>query len=195
MFAYCGNNPVIRQDSAGKLWNVAFGAVVGGLLSGLTKLAECVGNGESLGSTLAQVAVSAACGAVGGALAATGIGVFGQTIIGGALGAIESCASQAIATGSIDGSKVVGSAISGAIGGFCGGNGASYGSKFMDYHRKEFVENIGLYGLDEALGRFSKHTWNWAKTNLLQPTLEGVGKAFAGAKIASPIIGIVMSED
>ena len=193
MFAYCGNNPVIREDSGSQLWHVAIGAAIGGILGGLTKFAECIGNGESIGQSIAQATVSAVCGAVGGALAATGIGAVGQAIIGGTLGAIESCATQFISTGSIDGSKVFGSAISGGIGGFLGGNGATHGSKFMDYHRKKLVEEIGSYGLDVAVERFGRHTWNWAKSNLFMPTLESVGKAFAAARIASPIVGIVLN--
>ena len=34
MFAYCGNNPVMREDKDGHFWNFVIGATVGALIGG-----------------------------------------------------------------------------------------------------------------------------------------------------------------
>lgn len=185
MFAYCGNNPVIRADAGGTLWHVAFGAIVGGVSSGVLKLIECRKTGDSLGETVGQVLVSTVCGAVGGALAATGIGIVGQAVIGGALGAAESVANQLIDNGSIDRRTLLTDTASGVLGGISGGNGASHGSKFMSYHRSQFLKNIGTEGLDSAISKLSKHTWEWAKQHLMKATAAGIAKAIIGNKVAN----------
>ena len=185
MFAYCGNNPIIRADTGGKLWHVVFGAALGGLVSGGLKLIDCISSGDSLRETVGQVLVSTACGAVGGALAATGIGVVGQAVIGGALGAAESVANQLIDNGSIDRRTLLADTASGVLGGISGGNGASYGSKFMSHHRNQFLKNVGTEGLDSAISKLSKHTWKWAKQHLQKATAAGIAKAIIGNKVAS----------
>ena len=35
MFAYCGNNPVMRADDGGEIWHIVVGAVVGGATSAI----------------------------------------------------------------------------------------------------------------------------------------------------------------
>ena len=132
--------------------------------------------------------MSAACGAVGGALAATGIGLGGQILIGAALGATESAVNQKISTGTIDRGKLVLDTVSGMVGGAAGGPGASHGNKFMAHHRKQFINNIGLHGFDKALSKFAKQTWKWTKSNLLEATASGVMKAAIGNKFSTFLI-------
>ena len=185
MFAYCGNNPMLREDDEGKLWNVVAGAVIGGLLGGVSKAIECVANGESVEKVIAQVLVSTACGAIGGALAATGIGLVGQGVIGGVLGAAESAVNQLISTGEINSTRLAIDTVSGAAGGLIGGKGAAHGHKFMAYHRKQFVKNASIEGLSEAIIKFGKHTWKWTKSNLKGATYWGVIRAFVGNKVVN----------
>ena len=87
LFAYCDNNPVSRKDDGGEAWNLLVGAVVGGVLGGISSAVD--------GGSWADVATSAAVGAVGGLVAATGLGVATQAIITGA----ASGAGKAIAIG------------------------------------------------------------------------------------------------
>ena len=119
LFAYCGNNPVMRGDAEGELWHVVAGAVVGGLISGITTAFQCAQEGQSVKQIIAQTLVATACGAIGGGLAATGIGVFGQTIAGAMLGGIQEIASQKITnpSSSIDFVEVNKRMIAGAVGG------------------------------------------------------------------------------
>ena len=188
MFAYCGNNPISRADTQGTLWHVAFGAILGGVISGVSKAWECIKDGDSIEEIIKQTLVSTACGAVGGALAATGIGVGGQVIIGAALGAVESAANQMIDDGEVNMGRVFLDTCAGAIGGLAGGNGASFGSKFMDYHRKQFAKNIGLDGIGTALTKLVKHTAKWAQSNLAVDTTLGVLKATFGNKAMGAVI-------
>ena len=182
MFAYCGSNPVSRKDDGGEFWHIVAGAAVGGLLGGISKAIELAGTNESTGKVIAQVLVSTACGAVGGALAATGIGAAGQVIIGGVLGAAESAANQMISQGNINKTQLAADTLSGAVGGYAGGKGAAHGSKFMSYHKKQFVKNLSLEGFDKAATKFVRHTWQWSKNHLGRDTIRSVVTAFIGNK-------------
>ena len=81
MFAYCGNNPVIRIDASGDFFNTVCGALVGGVVSVITR-----GDTESAGDAFLR-------GMATGALAGAGLdicvatGGVGGLLIAGALGA------------------------------------------------------------------------------------------------------------
>lgn len=45
MFAYCGNNPVSRNDETGDFWNFIVGAVVGAVVSAVTTAVDAVKEG------------------------------------------------------------------------------------------------------------------------------------------------------
>ena len=83
MYAYCGNNPVSREDNGGDFWNVIIGAVVGGAISAIST-AISGGSGN-------EIFLSAACGVVSGAFAASGLGgVVGQIAVGAITSAFDS---------------------------------------------------------------------------------------------------------
>ena len=76
MFAYCGNNPTSRSDETGDFWNFIVGAVVGAVVNAVTTAIESY---EETGHVdWGNVAISAATGAVGGAVAASGLGALAQ---------------------------------------------------------------------------------------------------------------------
>ena len=81
MFSYCGNNPAIRVDFSGNVFNTLCGAIVGGVISVITR-----GESESAGSAFLH-------GLVTGAVAGVGLdiciatGGAGGLLIAGALGA------------------------------------------------------------------------------------------------------------
>ena len=64
LFAYCDNNPITRIDEDGEFWNVVAGAVVGGLVTGISELA--------MGTSCKKITfwTSVAFGAAEGALTA-----------------------------------------------------------------------------------------------------------------------------
>ena len=77
MFAYCGNNPIMRADSTGQAWHIAIGAAIG-LIAGLvgqvlSDVTTSVLTGEKHISNWQTYVGAAVGGAIGGAvLAATG---------------------------------------------------------------------------------------------------------------------------
>ena len=75
-FSYCDNNPVSRKDDGGQIWNFVVGAVVGGLLGGVSAALD--------GGSAADIITGAASGAVGGLVAASGLGIAAQALITGA---------------------------------------------------------------------------------------------------------------
>ena len=81
MFAYCGNNPVSRADTGGEFWDLATGALFGGLISGISQIVTNVVTGTEWSSGVLTATVA---GAVSGALAASTVGRVGQ-IVGNAL--------------------------------------------------------------------------------------------------------------
>ena len=95
MFAYCGNNPIIREDNSGDFWNTFIGAAAGAIVGGLTAaimgtdIKACVVSGALNGAiTGAAVDIAIATGGVGiVAFAAV-------TVAGGVGGATSSYVNQ-----------------------------------------------------------------------------------------------------
>ena len=71
LYAYCGNNPVARADDGGEFWNYVIGAVVGGVVSAVTTAVQSY---KETGEVNWQSTIIAGVvGAVGGAVAASGL--------------------------------------------------------------------------------------------------------------------------
>ena len=70
-FAYCDNNPVVRADNNGDLWNVIIGAAVGGVLGATTQAIDQGGVHNK--KELVKVVISGVSGAIGGGLGACGL--------------------------------------------------------------------------------------------------------------------------
>ena len=100
LYAYCDNNPVMRVDNSGEIWNILIGAAVGavvGLITGyvsqaLDKEAPAAGTKEFREHLL----VSAAVGAISGGLAASSVGLTGQVVVNSVLGAVGAAIDTAI---------------------------------------------------------------------------------------------------
>ena len=87
LFAYCGNDPVDREDDAGDCWHIVAGAFIGAIVNvGISYAANKLAGNEY---TLKDVAVDALCGAITGGFAASGMGRMGQAIASGLTGAIS----------------------------------------------------------------------------------------------------------
>ena len=85
-FAYCDNNPVIRVDSEGELWNFIIGAAVGGAIGAVS---TAISGGDAK-----AIALSAGIGAVGGLIGASGLPAVAQIVAGGVLGGAGNFANQ-----------------------------------------------------------------------------------------------------
>ena len=80
MYAYCGNNPVNRNDDGGEFWHIVAGAIIGGVSSFASSIVT--------GSSVEDALISAAFGAVSGGLCAAFPGA--SAIIGAGMSAAES---------------------------------------------------------------------------------------------------------
>ena len=86
-FAYCGDNPIARVDTEGEFWHILAGAVIGAVIGAVTSVVSQVVKGEEV--NWGAVAVSAAAGAVSGAInaACPCMGVVATGLVQGAIGA------------------------------------------------------------------------------------------------------------
>lgn len=168
LFAYCGNNPVIRADSEGKFWHIIGGAVLGAVAGTVTKMITNVISGEKITSGLLTAGIA---GAVSGGLAASGVGLAGQVIGNALIGAGNNAADQLIgmANGTkTDGFDVTSMLLDGAIGavaGFAGGAGAG----------NRGLTKIGLTNLQRA-GNALTHKGTKAALDVLGKGLTYFGK-------------------
>ena len=74
LYAYCDNNPIMREDDGGEFWHIVAGAVIGAAISATITIASNLIKGESITDGLLTATLS---GAASGALSATGIGIVG----------------------------------------------------------------------------------------------------------------------
>ena len=142
LFAYCCNRPIIGVDTKGNWLHIAIGAVVGGALSFAASVAGDISSGESV--DWGGAFISAAFGAAGGALSATGFGPAVQMLGGAVLSGAENIVSQGREKGfdNIDYAEV---AINTAIGGitsYSNGVGKS-NAKYLHSQAKIAKTRIG----------------------------------------------------
>lgn len=87
LYAYCDNNPVIRTDSSGEVWHLAVGAVVGVATQFIADVGIGLATGNSFGEIVSSLSpVDYVSAAIGGVIAASGIGLAGAVTANAALG-------------------------------------------------------------------------------------------------------------
>ena len=124
MFAYCGNNPVVRKDSEGTFWHLIVGAVVGVATQYVADVVSNLASGKSFSESLKPTSSWADYGsaAVSGALAASGIG---SVAANAALGGATYVANCQISGETVNGADFLVSVGIGGIAGAIGGNGVA----------------------------------------------------------------------
>lgn len=87
LYAYCDNNPISRADDNGYFGHIIVGAVVGGLIGAVSSVVGQAVSGQ--GINWAEVGVSAASGALTGAITAAcpGMGAVATGVVHGVIGA------------------------------------------------------------------------------------------------------------
>ena len=88
MYAYCGNNSIIRHDMQGNIWNTLAGALAGALVGGITSCLEGKSFWEGAGR-----------GALTGAIAGAGLDI---TIATGGIGGVAIVAAAGAFSGALD---------------------------------------------------------------------------------------------
>ncbi len=124
-FQYCRNACTIAADEDGNWLNIVIGAAIGAVVSAGTQIVSNIAQNRSITDGLLTATVS---GAITGGVAASGVGLVGQVVVGASVGAGAEFAQQMIDSGGdvdplscfID-CTVAG--VIGAVGGWLGGRG------------------------------------------------------------------------
>lgn len=147
MFAYCLNNPLVYIDDEGEWAHLAIGAVAGGIIGMVSSIAT---QKATYGSVdVVDVIISTVTGAIGGVVAASGVGLLGQVAVGATTSAANSSFTQwrDISTGRQSGGWDWNSfredVVVGAVIGLAGGRGASSGNtKGIMQSGKQVIQRI-----------------------------------------------------
>ena len=190
-YAYCGNNPIVREDTQGNLWGLiaaavgaVTGAVVGAVTGAVTGAITALASGSDFGETVvAGIASGAAAGAITGAAVGiasdvVSVGIAATIVIGG--GVLSGVASELVdAKISKRHSTVADFVISGLIGGVGSliGYGAGGGHEGL-------VAVKG--GVKELVGSFKKTVFKKVARNFFNDKLEEIatGSVFGVIEMA-----------
>lgn len=144
LYAYCGNNPIIREDKGGEFWNIVAGAII----STVTQVVDNLISGNDWHD---GIVLAAASGAITGGMAATGAGVVAQAIVSGVVSAGTDLIDQAMDVGieKVDWWQVGASAVAGVASGAVGGNGIQHKSGALPK-----AKGIYNYTVDKIKERF-----------------------------------------
>lgn len=139
LFAYCKNNPINNTDKSGAWIQYVAGAALGGTLSVVLYFVDCKLGGTSpvWWKALGQFAV----GAASGALAATGVKLFGQ-VIGNVVLSLSSLifSAKPIRQDELV-IEVVSAIIVGIVAGFAGGPGIGH-KNYLNSQTKRLIKRI-----------------------------------------------------
>lgn len=127
LFAYCGNNPIIREDANGGFWTTVGIMAVGGVIGATISAISSAATQKSLTGTVnwKSVGVAAVAGFVSGAIAASPLGIVGQQIAGAAIGGLSYAADCYVNDREMKLDEAVLSIGMGIVSGRIGGSGAN----------------------------------------------------------------------
>ena len=138
MYAYCNNNPVVREDNQGCFWHIVVGAVVGAVVNGAAKVTSNLIEGKPVTDGLATAMVA---GAASGALASSGVGIVGAVAGNMAISMTENAVNQVVENDGFKDFNVESMLVDGAIGGIAGAiGGPGEGNKHMMNLGKQTVK-------------------------------------------------------
>ena len=142
LYAYCDNNPVMRVDSSGAVWHLAVGAAVGVATQFVADVGIGLATGNSFGEVIASLSpVDYISAAIGGSIAASGIGFAGAVVANAALGGttyLANCSYKGVEANTND---FIASTAIGGVAGLIGGSGANGKNMRGVYSRSKQVIN------------------------------------------------------
>ncbi len=156
LYAYCGNNPVARADDGGEFWHIVAGAVIGTVTNVAIQMATNILTGEKWYD---GIGISAASGALSGALAATGAGPVVQVIVNAVISGAGNFVSQGLEYGfdNIDYGQVANEAIVGGV--TSAGNGLDKGTaKHLMREGINATKNVFSKGLKKTVKYYTSQT-------------------------------------
>ena len=127
LFAYCGNNPVSREDTSGDIWVTVGVMAIGGLIGAAIGAVSSAITQQALTGTVnwKSVGVAAATGFVSGAVAASPLKIVGQQIVGGVVGSLAYAVDCHVNNKAIKLDEAILSMGMGVVSGRIGGPGAN----------------------------------------------------------------------
>ena len=138
LYAYCDNNPIMRGDNGGEFWHILAGAAIGAVIGAVGSIISDVISGETDFKKIAiNAGVSAAFGAVGGALTAIGMPTAASIATGAIMGGLEDTTKQLLTKNpdeDLDVGSIITSTIAGGIAGAFTGKGA-----LNDLNQKKYI--------------------------------------------------------
>lgn len=140
-YAYTGNNPVSRVDPGGEFWNLIGGAIVGGAVSTIVKVASDAISGKKVdftsGDYWAEIGGAFVAGAATGACLSSGVGVAAGALCGAAGGSLGYLTASGLKGDQVDAEQLAFEAGVGAAGGALGAGA----SRFLRFGPKRAVGN------------------------------------------------------
>ena len=188
MFAYCGNNPVIRTDAQGEWWHLIVGAVVGAASQYVSDVVSNLASGKSFTEALVPTSsiVDYLAAAASGALAASGVGALGSAMANAAIDGVAYIANCGINGEEVNGTELLFTVATSALTSGKGADGANLRGvykrskqvlktavspkKIAMYTAKKrkvvttVVEEIGtslLEGVKDGFNRDTRRRLNW----------------------------------
>lgn len=194
LYAYCDNNPITREDLGGQFWTIVAGAVIGAVISAATEVVSQVIVDHKV--NLENVVVAAVGGAVSGAFAATGVGLYGQMAINAAIGGATETYNQ-IRTKGFENPvsavvNIAGATVAGAAAGAIGGEGIK--AKGTSYRNlidtKSFVNATAVERViaDPNAARYMTNMWIKQSVAEIPKAVRKTTVSFTKAAVASVLM-------
>lgn len=180
------NNPITRIDGGGEFWHIAIGAVIGGLVNTVAAIVTNIVSGNNWYN---DIGVAALSGMASGALAATGVGIFGSILGNAAIGGVTEFANQAISNNGFDAGKIASETLFGGIAGAIGENG--FGSKHLNTAGKQATKRVTNAVKNKTSGGIKKAVVNYAKNTKTILTRE-VKKSIISPTIYTTILKTIL---
>ena len=200
LFAYCENNPINREDSNGNLSGLlvtvgimAVGGLIGAAIStGFSIASQAITTGTV---NWRSVLVSAVTGFVSGAIAASPLGIVGQTIAGGIIGGLSYIADCNVNNVPVKLDTALTSVVSGSMSGYIGGSGVN----------SKMVLNNTIEGTKKIIGREARRSnqdyaqkrvmsaIQFRNNTLAMAAWSGSAKFSLGLSVSSSVVNIYNS--
>ena len=175
MFAYCGNNPVSREDTGGEFWHLIAGAIVGAVSQYVGDVVSNIVSGKSLEESLdpTSSAVDYMAAAASGALAASGIGALGSALANATIDGVAYVANCGIEGKEVDGNEFLLTVATGAL----------TSGKGIDGANLRGVYKYSTLVLETAVSPKKIAMYTAKKSKVIKTVILEIGSSFLDASI------------
>ena len=206
LYAYCGENPLTRNDDEGRVWVTIVSALAGAVVGGMYSIGTQMLLDRKSFDNINWIAV--ACSAATGALATTAVGKVGQAVANGVAGVISSYSEDE------NWQSAVYNGAASAFWAWRGGAGSGYGAAYEHLYNVEFRLNRVRYDthvevmaahlksreiyLDGIKHKVADNAWgyakNWGRASA-KKVFDKTGESVYGQRKSKRIIGYARHYD